>query len=152
MEKDELDWRLIENWRMAAEELAIRVSAPVELMNAAGRPFLCEVLVHDFGSPEGTLTLSSKTARRVKQALKGLRIGVCVEGARNGRSYVRKHFVDELLDWGWSGKAGSEPSWYADRMPRSGLWPLSTRFPPTLAGSKRPVATISKRCHHSFVN
>lgn len=121
METDGLDWRLIENWRMAAEELAIRVSAPVELMDASGQPFLGEVLVHDFGSPEGTLTLSSKTARRVKQALKSLRIGASVGGAGNGRSYVRKHFVDELLDSGWSGKAGSEPSWYAERMPRAGL-------------------------------
>lgn len=121
METDGLDWRLIANWRMAAEDLAIRVSAPVELMDASGRPFLCEVLVHDFGSPEGTLALSSKTARRVKQALKGLRIGACVGGAGNGRAYVRKRFVDQLLDWGWSGKAGSVPRWYAERMPRSGL-------------------------------
>jgi hypothetical protein len=121
METDGLDWRLVENWRTAANELAIRVTAPVEFRDAAGRPFLCEVLVHDFGSPEGTVALSAKTARRVKQALKSLRIGACIEGAGSSRSYVRKHFVDVLLDWSWSGKAGAQPKWYVERIPRSGL-------------------------------
>jgi hypothetical protein len=119
MDMGGLDQRLAEHWRTAAQDLGIRVTAPVELTNLSGQPFACEVLVLDFGSPNGTLVLSPKTERRVRQNLRSLGREACVGGAGFGRAeYVRKHFVDELLDWGWSGKAGGEPSWYSERMPR----------------------------------
>lgn len=121
MDTSGLDRRLVEHWQAAAEDVGIRVTAPIELTDAAGQPFVCEVFVHDFGSPKGTLVLSPKTERRIRQNLRSVGLEACVGGAGFGRAeYVRKHFVDELLDWGWSGKAGAEPSWYSERMPRSG--------------------------------
>jgi hypothetical protein len=105
--------------------LGIRVTAPVALKNASGTPFACEALVHGFGSPNGAVVASPKTERRVRQDLRsrGDALRVCNTGS--GRAaYSRKYVVDELLDWGWLGKAGEEPGWYSERVPRSGRRPL----------------------------
>lgn len=106
----------------AADDLGIRVTAPVELRDTSGTPFACEALVHDFGSPKGAVVVSAKTERRVRQNLRSLGEELCVIRAerRRAAAYNRKHFVDELLDWGWFGKAGAEPGWYSERGPRPG--------------------------------
>jgi hypothetical protein len=122
MDASGLDERLVGHWRAAAGDLGIRITAPVELKDAAGSPFACEALVHDFGSPRGALVASAKTERRVRQALRSLGDGLWV--ARVGRdraaAYDRKRVVDELLDWGWCARAGEEPGWYSQLVPRSG--------------------------------
>lgn len=114
-----LDRKLVENWLAAAEDLGIRVTAPVELRDTAGAPFHCEVLVHDFASPNGGVVVSRTTERRVRQQIRSLGDGiwVCITSDRAVNS--QKHIVDELLDWGWFGAPGEEPGWYAERMPRS---------------------------------
>lgn len=121
MDTSGLEQRLIAQWQQAAEDLGIRVTAPVELRDASGRPFTCEARVHDFGSPTGAVVVSPKTERRVKASLQSIRDELWVSGSeRRLTGYNRRHFIDELLDWGWFGKAGAEPSWYSERVPRSG--------------------------------
>jgi hypothetical protein len=112
---DGLDGRLIEIWRTAANDLGIRVTAPVELRDATGETFVCEALVVDFASPGGAVIVSAKTERRVRQRLRSLSDGlwVCIEGERRPSAYRRKHVIDQLQDWGWFGSPGEEPSWYA---------------------------------------
>jgi hypothetical protein len=113
-----LNRKLVENWLEAADDLGIRATAPVELRDADGQPFWCEVFVHDFASPNGGVVASRTTERRVRQQIRSLGDGiwVCVTGG--SALYRRKFIVDELLDWGWFGAAGEEPAWYAERMPR----------------------------------
>jgi hypothetical protein len=113
-----LNNRLIEAWRMAARDLGIRVTAPVELRDAAGETFVCEALVEDFGSPEGAVIVSQRTERRVRQNLRSLggRLWHCVVPDRQQSGYVRKYHIDELQDLGWFGSPGGEPSWYIPSM------------------------------------
>lgn len=117
---ESLDRTLVENWLAAAEDLGISVTAPVELQDAEGQPFMCEVLVHDFASPAGGVVASRKTERRVRQQIRSLADGIWVCLTSGRAAYSRKHIEDALLDWGWFGKAGEEPRWYAERMPRLG--------------------------------
>jgi hypothetical protein len=121
MDTNGLEQRLVEQWQQAALELGIHVTAPVELRNGFGQPFTCEALVHDFGSPTGAVVVSPKTERRVRADLRSLADKVWVSGsARRLTGYNRRHLIEELLDWGWFGEAGGEPSWYSERVPHSG--------------------------------
>ena len=110
-----LDMRLVEQWQTARDDLGIRVTAPAELRDGNGVTFVCEAFVHDFGSPQGGAVLSQKTERRVRQNLRSLgdKLWYSMGERRQASTYVRKHFINELLDWGWFGEGGKEPSWYS---------------------------------------
>lgn len=115
-----LEQRLVEQWHMAAQDLGINVTAPVELRDATGRRFTCEALVHDFGSPTGAVVVSSRTERRVRGQLRSLGDKLWVSGSgRRLTAYNRNHFIDQLLDHGWFGEDGPAPDWYSKRVPRS---------------------------------
>jgi hypothetical protein len=116
-----LEQKLVQQWQQAADDLGIRVMAPVELRDANGRPFTCEAWVGDFGSANGAVVISPRTERRVRASLESIREQIWISKAEKRlTSYNRRHFVDELVDWGWFGKDGDEPSWYSDRRPMSG--------------------------------
>ena len=120
METNGLEQRLVEQWQQAALDLGIRVTAPVELRDASGRPFTCEALVHDFGSQTGAVVVSPKTERRVRAELRSIGDKLWVSGSgRRLTSYNQRLFIHELLDWGWFGKTGEEPGWYSERVPQS---------------------------------
>ena len=114
----QLNSTLVEAWRIAADELGIRVTAPAELRDADGTKFQCEALVHDFGSPTGAVVVSRKTERRVRENLRGLgsSVWVCVEPDRQPSEYSRKPYIDQLTDWGWFGEPHRRPDWF----PRKG--------------------------------
>ena len=110
---DQLDEGLVEHWQRAAKDLGVRVTAPFELRDARGKPFLCEAFVHDFGSPTGAIVVSPKTERRVRAELRSLGDALWLSISEKRRpAYMEKYFIDELCDWGWFGPAGKEPSWY----------------------------------------
>lgn len=115
MDTTGLDLRLVKHWQKAADDLDIRVTAPVELKDAEGRAFVCEAFVHDFGSPQGGAVISPRTERRVRQSLRsrGKDFWLAVSGGQRRTDYVRKHFIIELLNCGWFGKKEQEPEWYS---------------------------------------
>ena len=112
--KDELDSKVIATWLAAADDLGIRVTAPVTLSDLAGNAFLCEALVHDFGSSAGAIVVSSRTERRLRaegrDPLKGY-------WASSGgvRTYARKQVIETLEDFGWFGPRAARPEWFVDR-------------------------------------
>ncbi|MFZ5720853.1 MAG: hypothetical protein ACOY5Y_15445 [Pseudomonadota bacterium] len=111
---------MIALWLAAADDLGIRVTAPVELRDKAGAVFACEAFVPDFGSPTGGYVLSRKTERRVRQHLRNTEHEIWWSGGerRQPATYVRSHFIAELVDWGWFGARGDEPAWYRERVPQ----------------------------------
>jgi hypothetical protein len=111
MSDTQLGSRLVAAWREAGEDLGIAVVAPVELRDAAGEAFLCEAFVRDFGSASGAVVMTSRTERRVRQQLRSLVSGLWYSLAPDER-YVRKHFIDMLVDWGWCGDPDRKPAWY----------------------------------------
>lgn len=112
-----MEQRLIDRWRSAANDLNITVTAPVELHDATGVPFLCEVMLRDFGSAGGAIIVSAKTERRVRAHLRSLdpSIWVAIAEPRPTSTYDRDHGIAELMDFGWFGEAGKEPDWYVER-------------------------------------
>jgi len=116
MDTIRLEQRLVEQWQKAAKDLGIHVTAPVELRDAAGQPFTCEALVHEFGSPTGAVVVSPKTERRVRAHLRSVGDRLWVSGwGRRLTGYNQRHFMEKLVDWGWFGKPGGEPTWYPER-------------------------------------
>ena len=115
MDTTGLDMRLVEQWQEAGADLCIRVTAPAELRDAKGTAFVCEAFIHDFGSAHGGAVVSQKTERRVRQSLRSLGDRLWYSGGqrRQSSAYVRKHFIEELIDWRWFGDIGKEPSWYS---------------------------------------
>lgn len=111
-----LNKKLIEGWQTAADDLGIRVTAPAELWDADGAKFHCEALIHDFGSPTGALVVSHKTERRIRKSLRSLgsSVWVSIVPDQQRSAYVRKHYIDELLDWGWFGELQHRPDWLAE--------------------------------------
>lgn len=112
-----LDQKLIERWRRAGEDLGICVTAPAELRDLAGNPFLCEVFLRDFGSRSGGVVMSQRTEKRLRPQLSamGARLFQCVAQRRQQAAYSRSAFIQELEDWGWFGKPGKQPDWYVER-------------------------------------
>ena len=120
METDGLEQRLVEQWQMAARDLGVQVTAPVELRDADGRSFTCEALVHCFGSPRGVVVVSPKTERRVRGHLRSMGDKLWVsQSGRRLTAYNRNDFINELLDWQWFGEVGRAPEWYRERSSRS---------------------------------
>ncbi len=109
-----LDRRLIARWKTAATKLGIEVVAPVELQDAAGIAFSCEVFLPDFGSDNGALIVSPKTERRIRPQLRSLSDTIFIVH-ESGSAYKQTHVVEELMDFGWFGKPGEEPDWYIMR-------------------------------------
>jgi len=114
MDPTGLDQRLIAQWQAAAADLGIRVTAPYELRDSAGEVFAREAFIYDFGSPAGAVVVSRRTERRVRSRLRSLSPDLWFSGGEKLRSakYVRKHFIAQLVDWGWFGADGQVPDWY----------------------------------------
>jgi hypothetical protein len=116
MDSSELDQRLIDRWRRAADDLGLRVTAPAELRDAQGRPFLVEALVADFGSPSGGIVISARTERRLRRTLRALPgLWLTIDPGRGPSAYHRRHVIAELEDWGWFGPTDAAPAWYVER-------------------------------------
>ena len=111
-----LNRKLVQAWQEAGRDLGIRVTAPAELSGPSGNSFVCEAFVPDFGSASGTIVVSRKTERRVRQELRGLEgVAVTISPERQQTAYVRNHMIDELVDWGWFGAPGDGPDWYREK-------------------------------------
>lgn len=112
-----VEQRLIDRWLAAANDLGIRVTAPIELFDAKGVRFVCEALLHDFGSASGAIIVSAKTERLARAHLRSLgdRTWVAIAEPRPKSSYCRDDAIEELLDFGWFGETGNEPDWYVRR-------------------------------------
>jgi hypothetical protein len=109
-----LEIRMIEAWRIAAEDLGILVTAPVELGDTNGKIIACEVLVHAFGSSAGAIALSERTARQVQGRIRETKSWYSILH-ESYYAYDRKLFIDTLDDWGWFGKEEEKPGWYTGR-------------------------------------
>ena len=100
-----LDERLIAAWQQASADLGFRLIAPFAATDRAGNEILVEGHLPDFGGAEGMLIVSFE--RRIKLDIFDRPMSIL---PKEGRKYVRKHVLNELRDWGWSGSA-IEPVW-----------------------------------------
>jgi hypothetical protein len=94
------DSRLRDAWSEAAAELSLRVEQRGDA-----------VLVHDFGSPNGTLCVLLHSEVRHFPATPADDARYFSQLGPSYLKYERALFVDTLNDWGWFG-TGSPPPWY----------------------------------------
>jgi hypothetical protein len=100
-------------WRLAAVDLGIRVTVPF-VLTPIGTDELIEfiALVHEFGSPRGTLLAAiDEQLESLQQVTR--RAGYFVSLLNPGcyEQYERQRFIDTLNDWGYFGQR-TAPTWY----------------------------------------
>jgi len=100
-----LDERLIAAWQRASVDLGFRLVAPFVATDRAGNEVVLEGHLPDFGGSEGMLIVSFE--RRIKLGAFDRPMSIL---PKESRKYERKHVIDGLRDWGWSG-SGITPLW-----------------------------------------
>jgi hypothetical protein len=109
----EIDQLLADQWSKAADDLSIRVSAPVDVSTPDGSTIRCEAHILDFATPRGAIVLSRTSAVAFFDAFPDEATRPWASIAYYlGATYDRAHFVETLDDWGWFGGEGEAPSWY----------------------------------------
>ena len=104
------------SFQEAAADLGLRLTAPFTLVDPSdGAAYEVLALLHDFGTPRGTLILAA-----------GDRTPVPPPSARAGyffsklepvyARYDRQLWLDTLEDWCWTG-VGDPPAWYTGQSP-----------------------------------
>jgi hypothetical protein len=102
-----------EYWKLAGNDLGIKIESPFKLFLKDGTFIEFDVLVKDFGAKLGMLiTTDYKKIKNFKTELveKGYGYSVLSEYAE-GRIYNPESFKPLLSDWGWSGDPASAPAW-----------------------------------------
>ncbi len=104
-----IDLRISNAWRIAADDLGIRVIAPFSFKITRGDMLLAEAHILDFGKQGGAIVLSE--SNRLDSEFRRLNCW-CSVLSEHYHTYERKLFIETLNDWAWFGEKGEEPSWY----------------------------------------
>ena len=107
-----LDDEISKAWKVAGQDLGIRVTAPF-VLNIEGNHMAFEALVSDFGGRIGTVAVASETAH-FRPVLEQLGYFVS-QLFPTYRAYSREHFIATLDDWRWFGSPNEVPSWYTGK-------------------------------------
>jgi hypothetical protein len=107
---------LIKSWRIAAQDLNIRIQSPFTLTVGKNK-IIATLLVENFGSKKGTIVLSIDYEGDFNEPKK---LGYyCSALNPEGYSiYNREKFIDTLNDWGFFGEKKETPDWYTGQ-----TWP-----------------------------
>ena len=100
-------------WKVAGEELGIRVISPYELQTTDGGTYSFIGLVEGFGSSKGTLLSLPHQWDDLGFADVAEENGYYCSGLYP-QSYIqfdRESFIDTLNDWGWFSVDESRPFW-----------------------------------------
>jgi hypothetical protein len=107
-----MDLAISNAWKHAADDLGIRVLAPVALLTETGETVWLEAHILDFGEPKGTIVADKDGEWGDIRK----RLGYYYSNLfPTYRTYDRQHIIDTLNDWGWFGEKGQEPSWYTGK-------------------------------------
>lgn len=110
----QLDEKIMQAWRSAAEQLGIRVEIPFTFTTKDGETKHFEARVIDFGGPNGIVLGvigddKSTMKQREEAGYSWSDLSPTYE------SYDREHFIATLDDWGWFGPERQEPAWYSGK-------------------------------------
>jgi hypothetical protein len=112
----EIESRVVEAWRKAADDLGIRFTSPFTV-TTRGRRLQGIGFVHQFGRRVGTIISvldqpSSLVDLVTKWDDEDYFISVLAEGYGK---YDRQYFIDTLDDWQFFGADSERPSWYSGK-------------------------------------
>jgi hypothetical protein len=113
----EIEFKVVEAWKKAADDLAIRFSSPFTVVTQDGHRLACIGFIHNFGRRVGTiisiLDQPSSLAHLVgRWNDEDYYISVLAAGYGE---YQRQTFIDTLDDWQFFGSDSERPSWYTGK-------------------------------------
>ena len=106
----------IEFWDKASLDLGVDYVAPFVLELSGGHTLKAELLVKQFGAPNGMLIFNeSKQVTKYGDEMIDAGYGYSVMGEPSDRAeYSMQNYVKLLSDWGWAGDPKIKPSWIPD--------------------------------------
>lgn len=103
-------WKMVEAWRMAANELRLNIEVPF-FLSVENRLFEFPLHIKDFGGKKGMLVLPENyteeyfnIAREQGYFYSALSVSY--------NKYNRELFIETLEDWGYFGDTDNKPNWY----------------------------------------
>ncbi len=113
----EIESKVIEAWRHAANDLGIQFTSPFTAMIRGSKRTEYIGFVHHFGRRIGTI-ISVLDQPSSLVDLVGSRLNedyyISVLSPGYGK-YERQHFIDTLDDWQFFGSETERPSWYSGK-------------------------------------
>ena len=107
--------RLIEAWRTASHDLGIVVETPFTLVLASGGRIDADVLVKDFGSPQGMLLSTDPGVfHAFDKEIVSAGYGYSALVSPVYESYDPHVFMEVLNHWSWAGTEEDRPTWSTD--------------------------------------
>lgn len=102
--------QVVKAWQEAADDLNIEIQSPFTLLTT-NNDLTFQLLIKNFGSKLGTLTLSTDDMTDFNTPKKyGFYCSALNPLAYD--KYDREHFIETLTDWGYYGNAADKPDWY----------------------------------------
>ena len=104
-------------WVEAGKKLGIRVDAPFELLDAAGRVHCFAAYIPDYGGENGAVVLVAKPPEferdaEAEQCAKEGGYWCSVVNAESYSTFDHDLFTSTLNDWQYFGELDSKPAWY----------------------------------------
>jgi hypothetical protein len=106
-----IDQRKPDYWDAVAEDLEIYIERDVRI-SLHGETIEVDVLVKDFGAPNGMLIFStSDIVREYGERIVEVGYGYSVISSMSFESYDRESTIEMLIDWGWEANRTRTPLW-----------------------------------------
>jgi hypothetical protein len=105
--------KTIAAWQQAAADLDIKIQSPFCLMDGAKKLYF-EILVENFGGPNGTIVFSVDDMSEIKTA-ENYGFYYSALNLTSYEIYDRQKFIDTLNDWGYFGDPSQKPGWYTGK-------------------------------------
>jgi hypothetical protein len=102
---------LIRSWKLAANDLNIKIQAPFILKKNDGKVLLFSMLIERFGSTSGTI-IFSKNEKLDFDIPKKYGYHCVSLHPLAFSTYNKELFIDTLNTWGFFGDTSEKPNWY----------------------------------------
>ncbi|MFZ5571546.1 MAG: hypothetical protein ACOZF0_14185 [Thermodesulfobacteriota bacterium] len=102
---------IIKRWQLAAEDIGFIIVTPYRLKLPSGDQIFAELLVKDFGPPNGMLIVNKfDSVKLFTNEIINMGYGVSIIDNSYGQEpYDRQSFIEMLKDWGWNRDAEESP-------------------------------------------
>ena len=106
----------IKKWERASDDLGLSIKVPYEVFLGPGEIIKAQLLVENFGAPNGMLILTDyKAIEPFVEKVQKLGYGFSIFQDSENELYDKGDYISLLCDWGWSGNPYGTPEWMEHR-------------------------------------